>query len=387
MNIHRAIVEEGRALWVLFDENEEIVELPTRFAMSMIKKNRYSSRSVEEYLKVIKLLCEEIRSKSFYASSSLDEVLSTVGLSFFEDWFGKMRQQKYSPYTTRTRDVICKSFMQWLTTEAAGRVRSLDDLPYSDGKYITATPYRTVPKYLTYIEAATFIRHAFKNESERCIAHFMFDTGARVSEVPRVCKVDLPNLANYHPDQLYLPILIKGSKGRGGAIKQREAIISRPMVERLSRLHNNWRIYLKAESRFKAIDMPMFLNILGQPITDYAIRNKLYIASKSLLRKGLIQKKVTSHNFRHGTAFSILQSEHGRDFYENLVVCKGALGHSNIAVTEQSYAQIPAPVIAKIQQFNAENGLQERYKEAQYIYENTFKPQRDHHENRGHKRK
>ncbi|GAB3241728.1 hypothetical protein GCM10027346_37490 [Hymenobacter seoulensis] len=383
MHIHAFTCENDRARYILYDENEAIIDLPTRFAYALASRIRYSKRSVIEYLKVLKLFCEYVSLRDSGNQNTMDETIASMGPVIIEDWFLKLRDEGISGATLRTRDVILKAFMEWLTTQEAGQVRQPLDHPYSDGRLKTATPSRPAPKYLTYQEVATYIQHGLRNESERCLAHFMYDTGARVSEVPRVLQADLPDLEAYSFETMYFPLLIRGSKGRGGLLRERYTIISRPLLERLYRLHNNWRVYLRAQANYPADKMPAFLNVLGQPITASAIQKQTYKASVRLNKDGLMSKHITPHCFRHGTAFSILQSEHGREFLENLVVCQRALGHVSIKTTEL-YTMIPAPIIARMQQFGSPHGFRERYQEAQYIYEQSFKPQRDHTEHRGH---
>ncbi|MDO1447416.1 tyrosine-type recombinase/integrase [Rhodocytophaga aerolata] len=383
MTTHKTIVEEKGELVTLFDDEEKIIELPTLFAHTMARKPRYSKKSVGEYTKDIMYFCKALQKDKIYKVYSIDEALQIVGSRFVEDWLSQLQRQGLSQYTIRKRDAVLKSFFDWLTTEEAGRVRDIDNHPYSDGKLKTVAPHRPPPKYLTYLEVCDFISNGFKNESERCLVHFLYDTGLRVSEVCRVLKSDLPDLDHYPDSLMYFPLLVMGSKGRGGNLKPRYTIISRSMIERINRLHNNWRVYRKAELNFERQEIPMFLNVRGKPITRHAIQKKFNSTSEALLNAGILNKTISPHRLRHGTAFSILKSEHGREFLENLVVCQRALGHSHIKSTEM-YTAIPAPIIAKIQQLGDSNGINNRYEEAIYIYRNTFKPQKNHTEKRGH---
>jgi len=298
-----------------------------------------------------------------------------------EDWFLHLKSEGKSGYTLRTRDVVLKTFMEWLTTEEAGRIRLPDEHPYADGRLKTVAPHAPIPKYLTYMEVSDFIRYGVHDESQRCLIHFMYDTGVRVSEIPRVKMADLPDITG-HEDVMYFPLLIHGSKGRGGYIKPRQTIISRAMLVRLLRLHNNWLPYLKAKSRYVPEDMPAFLNVRGQPLTATAIQKYVRTVSRKLNSTDRFIKNITPHSFRHGTAFSILKSEHGRETLENLIVCQRVLGHVSIRTTE-NYTRIPAPIIAQMRQFEAIGESKMRYREAEYIYEETFKPQRSHIEKRG----
>jgi integrase/recombinase XerC len=128
----------------------------------------------------------------------------------------------------------------------------------------------------------------------------------------------------------------------------------------------------------------MFLNVRGGAITSAAISKKFNRASKELKSKGLLQKSISAHRFRHGCAYSILKSEYGNDLNEKLVVCQANLGHASIRTTE-IYTALPAPVLAKLRSPRDADGIQhKRYMEADYIFWKTFKKQSDHTEKRGH---
>jgi len=383
MYIHTFRRTDGQERYLLLDDNEEIVELPTRYACALASRTRYSKKSVVSFLKTIKYFCAYLKEIKIFGSATLDEALTTVGSMVVENWFMHQKMCGLKGTTLRHRDAVLKRFMDWLTTHEAGKIRSHSDSPYSDGKLKTAPAQRPAPKYLTYMEVAEFIRQGFHNESERCLAHFLYDTGVRVSEVSRILKNDLPVLNSYPDGVMYFPLLVRGSKGSGGAVKERYTIISRPMLERILLLHNNWRTYRLAQMNHKPDTMPVFLNVKGHPITAAAIQKQTYNASKRLSQSSLSQQRITPHSYRHGTALSILQSEHRRELLEKLVVCQRALGHASITTTEH-YTRIPAPVLARMRELCSPHDFTERYQEAQYIREQTFKPQRVHTERRGH---
>jgi integrase/recombinase XerD len=383
MHIHSFQRADGQKRHLLLDDNEIIVNLPTRFAFACAGKSRYSKRTPEEHLKALKYFCEYLLTCDFGSTGTLDELIASVGPAPVEEWLMQQRNRGLSNVTLRYRDSVLKKFMNWLTTQEGGQVRQSMDHPYWDGQLKTTAPHRSELRYLSYQEVSDFILYGLYDESYRCLVHFMFDTGLRVSEIARVVQDDLPNVEAYPASVMYFALTVKGSKGRGGQIKKRYTIISRPMLERIFRLHNNWRVYLRAQAKYPRGMMPVFLNVLGQPITTGAIQKHIQVASKRLIKAGRLSKPVNPHRFRHGTAISILQSEHGREYLENLVVVKEALGHASIRTTEV-YTMIPAPIIAQRQQCGSEHEFRERYCEAQFIYEQSFKAQRNHTENRGH---
>jgi integrase/recombinase XerD len=386
MHIHTFSNEAGREFYILFGEDEEVIDLPSRFAYSKARQLKYSKRTIVEYLKILKLFCQYLHTESSGPGYSVDEALATVRAWTVEDWLVELRSRGLSSNTLRKRDVVLKMFMEWLTTQEAGQVRSTLEHPYADQRLKTPTPRRAAPKYLTYQEVATFIQQGFHNESERCLIHFLFETGLRVSEVPRVRRMDLPDPAAYPTGTMYFPLLVRGSKGRGGNIREYYTIISLPMLQRLFKLHSNWRVYLRAQAKHKPNEMPAFLNVRGEPITSGAIQKQVRTATCRLHKTGVLLKHVSPHSFRHSTAFSVLQSEHGRNLQENQVICQRILGHRSLKSTEH-YTMIPAAVLVQLQFFNSSSDSRQRFEEAQYIYEHSFKPFRAHTERRGHGRR
>lgn len=384
MVVHKTLVDDGKEIYILYDDDDKIVELPTRFVISLGNSTRYSPKSVPEYLKDLKYFCQYIKTTDQNKEFTLDVIFEKASTKLIHDYFQHLRKEGKTATTIRRRDAVLRTFFDWLTTEEAGRIREFADHPYSNGKYKTPSLKKRVPKFITHLEVSNFILHGFENESERCIAHFLFDTGARVSEVPRLLKRDLPDLDQYGEDVAYFPILIRGSKAKGGQIKERYSIISRTMINRIQMLHNNWSIYRKEQNKYPPGKAPMFLNVRGGPITSYSIGKKFNRASKHLIAKGLITSSISPHRLRHGCAYSILKSEYGRDFFEKLIVCKENLGHVSITTTE-IYTALPAPVLANLRRLTDSNGnVQARYKEADYIFRQTFKKQIAHKEKRGH---
>jgi integrase/recombinase XerC len=287
-----------------------------------------------------------------------------------EDWLAQLAKKGSNAYTIRRLDAVLRGFFQWMTTEEGGWVRSNENNPYSDGKYKTLSPQRPTIKCMTYQEVSNFILHGFEDESERCLIHFMYETGVRVSEVTGILKSDLPLLENYPDNLRYFPIPIRESKGHGGIIIKRFGIISRPMIERVLSLHNNSKVYQQRSSLYSLINQPMFLDTIGNPISTHSIQRKFYLASKKLLEKRIIQEPISPHMLRRATAFSISKSEHRLNSFEKLVLYQQVLVYASIR-SIRFYTAAPAAVIAKSQQSRDENGLSDRYQEAEYIIKQT----------------
>ena len=220
--------------------------------------------------------------------------------------------------------------------------------------------------------------NAYHNESERCLAHTLFDTGLRISEIQRLRIQDLPK-ANLHASgQKYYPMRVLGSKGRGGGIKERTALISAPVLARISRYHNS------VEYRFSPFwestnpNKPAFLQVNGNRLCPRNVRAQMDLAA---LRAGLDPALFCPHQLRHGAAFSVLRSELGKDYFDKLFLVQRLFGHNSITTTE-IYTVIPPAVLAKL---NANSVIVEKYEEAKRILDATYLPPAKHNEARGHR--
>lgn len=356
--------------YLFFDRNERIVVYPTLFINSMLANNRYSLQTVYQYAKVLKYFCTYI--ETTLISISIDDSLRAIEGNVIDNYIKKLSNSAIKESTIRNRDAIIKQFMEWLTTEESGWAREKSG--YVGDKLKSANPVSNLPKYVTTEEVVKFLLN-LHDENQRCLGHFLYDTGVRISEVPRILLSDLPDLGKYPIEQNYFKLEIKGSKGSGGQIKPRYTYISRSMVERIQRLHKNNKKYIKATMRFRN-EMPLFLNVFGNPITKEAIANLLFRGKKRA------DMKIHAHRFRHGFAMSILASEMDNSLINKLVILKEALGHEDISTT-QIYIKVAPQVIQNTREQNQVKQINYRFEEAQYIYLNTFKPQKKHTEKRG----
>lgn len=369
---------ENNKMYIFINKNEEIVELPTDYIKYIFSKPKYSKKSVHQYAKVLKYFCNYI--ELILPTYSIDDCLKTIDGQFINIYLTHLLDiEKLEVSTVRNRDSIIKEFMEWLTTDAGGKVRDFSG--YTEGEYKSPSPTKKLPKYRTLNEIINFI-NSLHDESQRCMVHFLFDTGIRVSEVPRILKSDIPDLSQYGDGDVYFPLVIRGSKGSGGNIKMRTTYITRPMIQRINQLHNRNKVYLKAKATYKN-DIPCFLNVHGNRLTKNAISNLL---RKSSLRAGLDPKMYSSHKYRHSFAVSVLNSEYDKELTNKLVMTREALGHNDIRTT-QIYTSIHTGTLNKLRKDNEKIKIVFRFEEAQKILDCTFKPQKHHTERRGRKNK
>lgn len=359
---------------VLLDANERVVELVSHYLASLAQSARgYSLATIDQYGKQLTYFCEFVAADDRYSRMQMDHVLASIPGGVIDQYHAWSRQHGREDSTIRNRDVILKGFFEWLTTSEAGKVR--DSSGYEAGLK-SAGGKRKMPRFVTK-ELVVSLLNGLHHESQRCLIHFVYDAGLRVSEVPRVTQADIEALGHW-PDHLpYLPLLIRGSKGRGGRnIKERYSLISRAVYSRIRRYHNT------PSYRFARCDgpKPAFLNTHRKPITARGIQKLVADASR---RIGLPPRTISPHRLRHGTALTILQGEAGQDYLEKLVLIQMQFGHSSIRATE-AYTHIPPSLFTQVQ---SSKELRTRFEEAQDIYDRTYLPLNKHKERRGRKRR
>lgn len=365
-----------RDLYTFF-RNGFIVELPTRWVRSIAFEPRYSRLTVNQYAHNLKdfllWLCDTER----YRGLPPDVALISVNRRDLQEWILDRRAIHLKSSTLRNREIVVKLFLEWLTTLDAGRVRTLESTPYKTGKLISPTPHRRKPQYVSE-EMMIRLLTGYHNESERCFAHTLFDTGFRISEAQRLCKKDLPDPTLYPKGLKYYPVSIQGSKGPGGETKERDGLISSPVLARISRYHNT------AEYRFSPFwqhgdpNKPVFLSVNGRSLCPRNVRSQMDLAAA---RTDLQARLFSPHRLRHGAAFSILRSELGRDYLDKLFLVQQLFGHKSIT-TSEIYTVVPPAILAKL---NSDRVVTEKYDEAKRIFDATYLAPARHSEVRGHR--
>lgn len=288
-----------------------------------------------------------------------------------------------APNTIRHREVVVKSFCEFLCSAASGNIRAIDSFPYPAtpahpvGKLISAPATRKVARSITAEEVIQLLK-GLNNECERLLIHTLFDTGMRISEAARLRLSDLPNEKNFPEGLKYYPLHIPGSKGRGGAIKERYAMISAPTLARIRRYHQTLEYRLTSHFDRRDPDKPAFLTINGRAWSE---RNALAQIKRAAERSGLSKSLYSPHKFRHGAAYDYLRSDLGEDYVERLATVKELFGHKLISTTEL-YTRIPVTMLSKL---SAGDKLVDRFEEHKRILEETFLPPRLHTEKRGHR--
>jgi integrase/recombinase XerD len=363
--------QNGRPLHVLFDQNENVELVSLKFSLYLNFNLRYSPNSLLSYVREVACLVEFLSAFGFLREvKSMGEYLLHVRSYHVMQYLLGMKNRELSDFTIHSADARLRSFFKWLYSFKSGYNLNLKDNPYADGEYKSPKPYRNSVKFVTYIEVVGFLKK-FKHEREKVLGHFLFDTGVRVSELCRVCVSDLPNPRNFPDNVIFYPMLIRGSKGRGGNTKDRQIIVSGIVVDRLWSYFNN---YVKPNfdfSKYEKGRVPLFLNSFNRPIKHKTITDLFYRKSQEEKENSISAKSITPHMFRHGAAISIMASDLGKDFLENMVIVQKQLGHSRLSSTEV-YANIPIDALRRLKGINSEKKGLSRSQEAEYIFKHTY---------------
>lgn len=371
-----ATVHSGKSILTYFNDGI-IVELPTRWLRCLSCKPRYSHQTVNQYGRSVTDFLRWLLEKEHYAKNSLDYVLKITTRRDLERWIKDRKAAGIEASTLRTREVAVKTFFDWLTTDEGGRVRVLECTPYKTCKLISPPPEARKPRFVTSEEVIRLL-NGFHNESERCLAHTLYDTGIRISEAERLLKRDIPEPRSFPDGLKYYPLYVRGSKGRGGQIKERVAIISAPVLARIRRYHNSPEYRFSPYFGNTNSEKPAFLSVSGYRLSRRNVGKQMGYAAT---RVGLDPKFFSPHKLRHGAAFSILASELGKDYFDRLFLVQQVFGHSQITTTE-IYTAIPPAILARL---NRGDVIKDKYQEAKRIKDATYLPLDRHTERRGHR--
>nr|WP_228519821.1 tyrosine-type recombinase/integrase [Methylophilus sp. QUAN] len=320
--------------------------------------------TLDLYSKRLKDFCSFLESHRVFGQVTVDQAIVGLNLTIIDDFYKHLINKGLAASTVRGYESLIKSFTNWLASESSGKVhkKSL----YCNSGFRTSNPSKGIPRYLLPNEVIQLSK-GMRWEIQRLITHFIFDTGVRVSEVLRVTQDDIPNMENYPETDDYFPLRIKGSKGRNGAYKMRDTIISRPLLVRLNRYFNSKSYMFANYVPNPKQARPAFFNVYGEELTIKAIQKFMDDAAH---RAGL-GKKVSPHRLRHGTAISILKAKESGSFLDNLLYLQKMLGHASIKTTE-IYTQIPVALLQKLREASNNPLMIKRIEESEKIFKETY---------------
>ncbi|MBP0597763.1 tyrosine-type recombinase/integrase [Herbaspirillum sp. LeCh32-8] len=367
MQIHKTTYD-GKTHYLFLDDEERIVELPTDFFRSLVtnKTKKLADKTLDRYAEKNRDLGTFLEHHPVYGSVRLDDAIAMIRRPVLQDFFNSLATHQASP-TIKLAEAAVRKFMDWLNTDEAHYVHERPVYPQNSAGLVAA-PTRKMPRSLNADQVIALIIGAHF-EAQRIAVQFMYDTGVRVSEVPRILKKDLPDWRHFPEGTMYFPLFVRGSKGRNKEYKERNTIISRPMLSRMAKYHNTHGYLFNFA--FEEDEKPALLNVFNEPWTEKALQAMVTRAGN---RAGLAN--ASPHKLRHGTAFSIATSELGSSLLENLVLVQQMFGHSSIETTETTYSNIPAIIQQRLYDKQNTDTARTVFEEAQRIFDATYRPQK-----------
>jgi integrase/recombinase XerC len=347
---------------VLFAGDGDIVELPSAYLKAKSETNKHPVEVIDLYAAHIKAFCEHLEGQPIYAGLKVDDILCGISRSVISQYLVLLDREGYERTYIRLRETIIRGLFVWLASAQGGKVR--DKSGFENNKLDTPKPKKKRPRYVMHEQVCRLLT-GMHSESQRCIVHAMYDIGLRVSEVIRITKDDIDSLEVWPEDLVYLPLTIRGSKGAGGKIKEREVIITRALYSRIKRYHSSFEYRFASYSGKK----PAFLNTFQKPLTVKSIQKFISDAAK---RVGFKPKTISPHRLRHGTALTFLTGELGDDDIQKLILVKEQLGHEHLSTTNVYTGVSPHLFVNEL----GARYEKPRFIEAQKIFDLTYLPRK-----------
>ena len=338
----------------VFDENGKILPLISSYLSYQTKHEKIAVKSATTYAKNLVYFLEYIRSRTDYDDNESDNVLLNVPVFVIQEYLSCLSRSGLSSSTIRNRDATLRALFEFICDPNCPFPYLRLDNPYENG-YLSKSPKRTPINACTLDELLILIKST-KSERERTLLQFLFDSGLRRSELSRVMLEDFVDALKFNSEKFitnghdqpiqtnYIPLAVKGSKGRGNETKPRWTLISSATLKRIQKYHAS-PLYKKYARQFRnPAETPAFLNALGTTYTPIAVNKLLERVSKRAIKKGLLTKLISPHKLRHGNAYAILQSNDlGSDYLDRLVIVQKNLGHNQLETT-QMYTSIPQEI-------------------------------------------
>lgn len=368
----------------LFDDGERLLPLVSSYLNRNFRNTLLSDPTVLAYGRHISYLLTHLNAKPEYETCDRDDALLSVGLGHLESYLAKLDTEGLAPKTVQVRDAAYSNFFNTHLCKSFGTTPPLrGDNPY-DGGVLRPGKANTLgiiqPSSMAELEALILYAHS---ERERGLLQLIYDSGLRVSEVPRITLQDIRDALAHQTLHLvsaesnipinadYSPLSVKGSKGKKNTIKPRLTLVSRTSLERVEKYHQT-PLYRRWARRYKSpSETPAFFNAEGTPYKAKSVEKLITRACKRALRAGKVTRVISPHKFRHGGAYLILGSpDLGKNYEERLALLAKAFGH-NSATTSEGYTKIPHDIYEKMRKPGTE--LKTKASEMKLLRERTTK--------------
>lgn len=339
----------------VFDNNGKILPIISEYLSYQFKHQIIAYESAVTYGKNLTYFLNYIRSRPDYEDNESDEVFTTVPKYVIQEYLTFLTLEDHkSSSTVRNRDETIHAFIEYLCSPTEDREQLREDNPYDNG-YLSKAPKRT-PIVSCTLDDLFILIESTTLERERVLLQFLYDSGLRRSELPRVTLQDFKDASNFNSEKFiscdtdqpihadYVPLKVKGSKGRGNQVKPRWTLLSSATIKRVQKYHATPLYKQYARKYVDPSKTPAFFNAKGTPYTPNAVNKLLERTSQRAIKKGRLDRSISPHKLRHGNAYAILQSNDlGIDYLDRLVIVQKNLGHNHLNTT-QIYTSIPQDI-------------------------------------------
>lgn len=279
------------------------------FCQHLLQQRQASPRTVSAYRDALRLLLRfaETHAGKPITQLSLSDLDAPLVLAFLED----LEAQRQN--TVRSRNVRLAAIRAFLHYAAVEEPVTLAGI-----QQVLAIPMKRFDQplvgFLSREEMEAILQapdsHSWSGQRDRALLITLYNTGARVSEIIAVRRVDLER---EHGQALHLH-----GKGR------KERVV--PLWKRTSRLLREWLPRIGPDPQ-----QPLFPNRFNQAMTRSGVASRLAQAARAATPRcaTLKGKRVSPHSVRHTTAMHLLQA--GVD----ITVIALWLGHESVVTTHQ----------------------------------------------------
>tara|TARA_R110002126_G_scaffold88837_1_gene212685 strand:- start:31437 stop:32684 length:1248 start_codon:yes stop_codon:yes gene_type:complete len=348
---------------VILNSEMKVLPLVSHYLTFELKYDNVSDGSALTFGNNLGYFVDYLNSHKHYKHYKYDSALLDVQEHTIKEYFVGLKSEGLSSNTIRNRDASLQSFFsKYLCAPRGNRPELRKDNPYQNG-LLSGAPKSKQIEMCNQDELIALLR-CTPNERERALLQFMYDSGVRRSEIPRVKKSHIEAAINSSRNRLivdddtisipseYSAVHIEGSKGRRREIKPRNTIVSRETLLRVTRYHST-PLYRNKSRKFGS-DKPAFLNAEGNSYNSSSISKLLERVSKRAIKRNLINRLISPHMLRHGFAGEVLRSpDLGKDAIDRLVIVQRCLGHASI-VTTQVYTNLPFDIYGKLMNSDGE---------------------------------
>ena len=207
MRLHYSIIG-NRAVYAIFDARLCLAETPTQYLDHVARRQTYSPASQRQLAYVLAQFLTYLEDSPYFSGLNVDECIGHFNWEHLVEWINAQRRAGIQERTIHSRETLLREAFRYFSTEDARRLVTVS--PWSDGRLLTRCRHMTLPRYVTEQQLIHLLL-GLKNESQRVAAHFLFDTGVRISELCRLNRESLPDITAW-PEQPYYPMHLVGSK-------------------------------------------------------------------------------------------------------------------------------------------------------------------------------